>query len=350
MDIGKQVSSSWIDGANRMIGAAASDKSILHLHYKEVVSAPIEAVETLYRHCGLTLNDDGRARMQAWLDRSPQNGNSQSRYSLTEFGMDEGSPAGAVRGLHGCVRRRPRMGPGASGPAAGGMTFGRVIAFLLGAAILIALTMYAGAGAVVHALATLRFAGLARSRFCICRSSRCWAGPGGRSAMTFPGATRRKFAWARLVRDAAAEVLPFSQIGGFVLGVRALHLGGVRAIRGALSMSVDLVMELWAKLPYFLAGLIALFAVAPNSHLVRALPVALCLTALVVAIPFFFRARLRQALEVSALAIARRWPSLDSRDEVNAFFDRIFAEKQRLARRLRHPSGRAGSSVRRKPG
>ena len=29
--------------------------------------------------------------MQAWLDRSPQNGNSQSRYSLTEFGMDEGA-------------------------------------------------------------------------------------------------------------------------------------------------------------------------------------------------------------------------------------------------------------------
>jgi hypothetical protein len=89
MDIGKQVSSSWIDGANRMIGAAESDKSILHLHYKQVVSAPMEAVETLYRHCGLMLGDDGRARMQAWLDRAPQNGNSQSRYSLTEFGMDE---------------------------------------------------------------------------------------------------------------------------------------------------------------------------------------------------------------------------------------------------------------------
>jgi uncharacterized membrane protein YbhN (UPF0104 family) len=51
---------------------------------------------------------------------------------------------------------------------------------------------------------------------------------------------------------------------------------------------------------------------------------------LVVAIPFFLRARLRQALEASALAIARRWPSLDTRDEVNAFFDRIFAERQRL--------------------
>jgi len=211
------------------------------------------------------------------------------------------------------------------------MTLGRVIAFVLGAAILIVLTVYAGAGAVVHALAALRFAGLAAIALLhlpvVALLGLAWWQIGH----DLPGATRRKFAWARLVRDAAAEVLPFSQIGGFVLGVRALHLGGVRAIRGALSMSVDLVMELWAKLPYFLAGLIALFAVAPNSHLIRALPIALCLTALVVAIPFLFRARLRQALEVSALAIARRWPSLDSRDEVNAFFDRIFAEKQRLA-------------------
>ena len=180
------------------------------------------------------------------------------------------------------------------------MTVGRVIAFLLGAAILIVLTVYAGAGAVVHALAALRFTGLAAIALLHLPVVALLGWAWWQIGHDLPGATRRKFAWARLVRDAAAEVLPFSQIGGFVLGVRALHLGGVRAIRGALSMSVDLVMELWAKLPYFLAGLIALFAVAPNSHLIRALPIALALTALVVAIPFFFRARLRQALEVSA--------------------------------------------------
>ena len=210
------------------------------------------------------------------------------------------------------------------------MTFGRVIAFLFGAAILILLTVYAGAGAVVHALAALRLAGLVAIALLHLPVVALLGWAWWQIGHDLPGASRRKFAWARLVRDAAAEVLPFSQIGGFVLGVRALSLTGVRAIRGALSMSVDLVMELWAKLPYFLAGLIALFAVAPNSHMIRALPIALCLTALVVAIPVFFRARLRQALEVSAVAIARRWPSLDSRDEMKAFFDRIFAERQRL--------------------
>jgi len=210
------------------------------------------------------------------------------------------------------------------------MTAGRVIAFLLGAAILVLLTVYAGAGAVVHALAALRFAGLAVIALLHLPVVALLGWAWWQIGHDLPGATRRKFAWARLVRDAAAEVLPFSQIGGFLLGVRALHLGGVRATRGALSMSVDLVMELWAKLPYFLAGLIALFAVAPNSHMIRALPIALCLTAIVVAIPVVFRARVKQALEASAVTIARRWPRLDSRDEMTAFFDRIFAERPRL--------------------
>src|SRR2546430_17134715 len=35
------------------------------------------------------------------------------------------------------------------------------------------------------------------------------------------------FVWARMVRDAAAEVLPFSQLGGIVLGARAAILHGV---------------------------------------------------------------------------------------------------------------------------
>ena len=35
------------------------------------------------------------------------------------------------------------------------------------------------------------------------------------------------FVWARMVRDAATEVLPFSQLGGIVFGARAAILHGV---------------------------------------------------------------------------------------------------------------------------
>ncbi len=88
MEIGQQVSSSWIDGSNRMIAAAANSRDILHLHYGQVVSAPIKAVEVLFRHCGLVLSDDAKTRMQAWLDRVPRSGNGQNRYNLATFGLD----------------------------------------------------------------------------------------------------------------------------------------------------------------------------------------------------------------------------------------------------------------------
>ncbi|EQD52234.1 hypothetical protein B1A_12789, partial [mine drainage metagenome] len=76
-----------------------------------------------------------------------------------------------------------------------------------------------------------------------------------------------RFMWARLVRDAAAEILPFSQLGGFVLGLRALRLDGPRARRGVLSLSRDVLIELSAKVPYALFGLIGLMALAPHSDL-----------------------------------------------------------------------------------
>jgi len=49
----------------------------------------MDAVAALYRHCGLSMSDAARKRMQAWIDRAPPNGNGRSRYSLTEFGLDE---------------------------------------------------------------------------------------------------------------------------------------------------------------------------------------------------------------------------------------------------------------------
>jgi hypothetical protein len=38
------------------------------------------------------------------------------------------------------------------------------------------------------------------------------------------------FVSGRMVRDAAASCLPFSQVGGFVLGARAVTLHGIRAV------------------------------------------------------------------------------------------------------------------------
>jgi putative membrane protein len=74
-----------------------------------------------------------------------------------------------------------------------------------------------------------------------------------------PGHARSPaFVLCRFARDSAAEALPLSQIGGFVVGARALVLGGAPALFAAASTLVDLSVELVAKLPYTLLGVVLL--------------------------------------------------------------------------------------------
>jgi putative membrane protein len=212
------------------------------------------------------------------------------------------------------------------------MRHARGIAFLAGIAGLAALTVYAGAGAVLRALVALRLWGLALVAVLhvpiLALLGLAWWSVG----REVPSATRRKLIWARFVRDAVAEVLPFSQAGGYLLGLRALHVEGVRALPAALSMSVDLVMELWAKLPYISAGLIALVLIAPDSQLLRPLAAALALTIAVASIPVLLRGRLWRLLESFTLVLARRWPEFAtvSAGDVQQTFDRMFAHRGRL--------------------
>jgi uncharacterized membrane protein YbhN (UPF0104 family) len=76
-----------------------------------------------------------------------------------------------------------------------------------------------------------------------------------------------------------AELLPFSQLGGFAAGVHVLSLTGIPARAGARSLLADLLMEFFAKLPYALAGLALLAWLRPGS----AVPPYLLLTLAVLA-------------------------------------------------------------------
>ncbi|MBV8776100.1 MAG: flippase-like domain-containing protein [Alphaproteobacteria bacterium] len=62
--------------------------------------------------------------------------------------------------------------------------------------------------------------------------------------------------WGRFVRDAGSEVLPLSQVGGYVLGTRAVALAGVPATQGAASTIVDVTLEFVSQLAYVALGLI----------------------------------------------------------------------------------------------
>jgi putative membrane protein len=73
------------------------------------------------------------------------------------------------------------------------------------------------------------------------------------------------FCWGRAVRDSAGDVLPFSQIGGMVIGARATILRGVgRAIAFA-STIVDVTVEMIAQIAFIIIGLILLTIHMPGA-------------------------------------------------------------------------------------
>lgn len=73
----------------------------------------------------------------------------------------------------------------------------------------------------------------------------------------------RVLAWARLVREAAGDLLPFSHIGGIALGARAAILHRVPAPLAFASTLVDVTTELLAQIAFIALGLGILSKHAP---------------------------------------------------------------------------------------
>ena len=87
-EIGQQVCASWLDGAQRMMRVAASSDSTLHLHFREIVSAPEKAVDRLFRHGGHAASADAAQRMRKWLGNRSNRTHRLRRYNLQSFGLD----------------------------------------------------------------------------------------------------------------------------------------------------------------------------------------------------------------------------------------------------------------------
>ncbi|HEY4079001.1 MAG TPA: lysylphosphatidylglycerol synthase domain-containing protein [Rhizomicrobium sp.] len=168
------------------------------------------------------------------------------------------------------------------------MTRGRYLLLFAGIAIFAALAFHGGVGVVARAFATLRLQGLAIATLIhlpipILMALAWWSV--GRDVQ---GATPANFIAARLVRDSVSETLPFSQIGGFLSGLRMLALTGADTLRGAFAMFADLVIEFSAKLLYALAGVLVLFYILPGSTLIRPfIAVLACAIAILVTVTLF---------------------------------------------------------------
>jgi putative membrane protein len=211
---------------------------------------------------------------------------------------------------------------------------GTAIALILGVAAVVGAVLYAGAGAVAQAVATLRISGLAALVLLhlpsvVLMGLAWWLASGDT-----PPASQSRFVWARFVRDAAGELLPSLQLGGVVIGLRALGRGRTITI-GAVSASIDGVIELAAKLPCVLAALLALLALAPQPRLARLLSLAVATTGVLVGILLLARRSLTAWLQALARAISARWPDVLSLDgagdrDLQASFDHILSQRGRL--------------------
>jgi putative membrane protein len=131
----------------------------------------------------------------------------------------------------------------------------KILSLLLvaaGIAAMAALVLHFGAGAVGAALLAVGFAGFASVTLLhvalIALMGLAWA-------VLLPGTKLWVAVWGRFVRDAGSEVLPLSQVGGYVLGTRAIALAGVPATQGAASTIVDVTLEFVGQLAYVALGL-----------------------------------------------------------------------------------------------
>jgi putative membrane protein len=118
---------------------------------------------------------------------------------------------------------------------------------------MVALVWRLGAAAVLHSLVAIGPLGYAS--VCLIHTALI-ALMGFAWWMLLPGTRPWVAVWGRFVRDAGSEVLPLSQVGGYVLGTRALTLAGVPATRGAASAIVDVTLEFVGQLAYVALGLV----------------------------------------------------------------------------------------------
>jgi putative membrane protein len=136
------------------------------------------------------------------------------------------------------------------------MKFGVIATAFAGLSVTTWLVYHIGLAGVASTIMSVGWGGFALLCFCALLTFAI-LGAAWFALMTgLPAAQLANFIWARIVRDAAGEVLPFSQVGGILIGVRALVLRGVATPVAAASSIVDLTTEMMAQIVFILIGIV----------------------------------------------------------------------------------------------
>ncbi len=129
----------------------------------------------------------------------------------------------------------------------------------------------------------------------------------------------------RAVRDAATTCLPFSPVGGYVLGARALTLQGMAWPTAAACTVVDVTMEISAQLLFALFGAAILVFMQPGSALAGPLLTGAAIAAAVTAVAVLARRHIGAGLRGLGRRLLGEW------FHAEGGLDRLQAEFTRLA-------------------
>ncbi len=135
------------------------------------------------------------------------------------------------------------------------MKLGVALAMVLGLAVATVIVGYFGFASVLLAVSRIGWRGLGALclytalPFCLLGGAWYVVSPAGGSARL------SGHILARVVRDSAGELLPFSHVGGFVFGARAAVLAGLSPTAAFSTTVVDVTTELIAQLGFIGLGL-----------------------------------------------------------------------------------------------
>jgi putative membrane protein len=152
------------------------------------------------------------------------------------------------------------------------MSRGSVAALLLGSALIAVLIVRFGIDAVIRSLLAIGWRGLAAI---VLVHLGLIAAMGIAWWVLLPGTSPFAAIWGRLVRDSASEVLPLSQVGGYVAGARAIAGTGISGTDAAASTIVDVTLEFLAQLAYTGLALALLIDFRPERPIVAAVAAGL---------------------------------------------------------------------------
>jgi glycosyltransferase 2 family protein len=135
------------------------------------------------------------------------------------------------------------------------MKIGVIAAALIGLALAIWLLLHIGVGQVFAAIGAVGISGfvlvVGYGLFVVVLLGTAWS-------VLVPGHGLRNLATfiiGRQTRDSAGDVLPFSQLGGIVIGARAVILRGIHPPLAFASAITDVTTELMAQIVFILIGI-----------------------------------------------------------------------------------------------